>query len=256
MTWAFVTASHLQTEGLSALILWVSEEVGANIEIGTTINALVAKASEPILVIAQKNSASLADIHHAVKLLVEDTQVKACAFETPRILAVTREAWDRAGCADSFAWPKLISEFLARSKELRLFKYYEFVKSPHATAEKAKPVAAAINTPAEKVQVVEEPKEKKNTSLTMQVITEEEVLKLINTAVDDLKSDKNESALKILCQVIPRKTDMPTLYYARAVAEARLGLIKDAKVSLEALLTKDPLHNQGKALLEQLKSAR
>lgn len=77
-------------------------------------------------------------------------------------------------------------------------------------------------------------------------------LQLIESAVAELQKDNNDLALRLLNEAIPLKPDMHILYYARAVAEARLGLTRDAMTSLNVVLAHDSTHEPAKKLLQEL----
>jgi len=87
-------------------------------------------------------------------------------------------------------------------------------------------------------------------------ISERQQISIIEKAVEALQKEQNEAALQLLDQVIPSKQDMPMLYYARAVAQARIGKISEAIISLDTLLERDSNHENGRALLEQLKRVK
>lgn len=81
---------------------------------------------------------------------------------------------------------------------------------------------------------------------------QEEAVRMIEQAIQELNTNNNGPALSLINRVLESKHEMPALYYARAVAEARLGRVSEAVVSLQTLLQKDAGHAAGKQLLEQL----
>lgn len=80
----------------------------------------------------------------------------------------------------------------------------------------------------------------------------ERLVQLINQAVDNLQANRNVEALKILREVVPLKSEMPDLLYAQAVAEARLGMVGEACLSLKTLLNRQPTHQSANNLLRDL----
>ncbi len=72
-------------------------------------------------------------------------------------------------------------------------------------------------------------------------------------AIAALNANQNEEALDILESAIAAAPEMSGLYYGRAIAFARIGLIEQAIDSLNRLLTANPTHTKAQLLLKELR---
>jgi hypothetical protein len=77
---------------------------------------------------------------------------------------------------------------------------------------------------------------------------------LTEVAVSHLQADSNIHALAILRRILKLAPDQTLLYYARAIAAARLHLFNEAEASLTELLNREPTHALGRELLAYCQS--
>ena len=75
---------------------------------------------------------------------------------------------------------------------------------------------------------------------------------LIERAVKQLNLNNNSEALNIFNQASNASPEVDEISYGQAVAQARIGNIKEAVESLKLLLAKYPNHSKGKRLLAEL----
>jgi len=88
-------------------------------------------------------------------------------------------------------------------------------------------------------------------SPTQQKVNSEGIARL-SQGIESLNQNNNLEALNLFKEVLEIAPDQSGVYYAKAIAEARLGQLFESLDSLKALLNLNPNHSQGQRLLEQL----
>jgi len=83
-------------------------------------------------------------------------------------------------------------------------------------------------------------------------LPQDDIMLKIEKAIGMLERNENLAGLRALREVMPLKNDMPMLYYAKAVAETRLGIKNDAIESLKNFLALEPNNQKGIELLDLL----
>lgn len=98
------------------------------------------------------------------------------------------------------------------------------------------------------------PGDRKQTNIvvTNTRIDDQVVINATNEAIALLNSDRNHEALELIEKIVVVRPDLPIVFYARAVAQAKLGMLGEAKASLENLLIAEPSNLEAQNLLAQI----
>jgi len=223
------------------------------------VPAAIGTSSAQVVAITETADYSEELLNGLVKSIVTTKQGQLIYGQvSPRFLIFNREVWQlSANCFQGKTLEELFANFANAVTATRKFYTFEFNCTPQLeTAPAARTRELTAETFRALDTVLSPSVALDSTAAAQAKMGEDEIIASIDMAVQALRENQDQTALVLLNQVIPLKLDMPHLYYARAIAEVRLGKSEEAIQSLNALLIRDPSYAPGKELLEKLQDSR
>lgn len=238
------------------------------------LNTILSKQNWSLVVISMSGDIPAESLERFKALVTKSKSVRAAViWESPATLIFSKTAWDSLGpFASKNQVVDMWKDFIFRGSQLRLFQIFEFnrhpdLKSSHTSKSASReflPTSSsttlatpasfnALNTTLDLRELLPQAPISISTKETLR--SEVEISAKLETAVSELQKENNELALHLINEVIPYRQDMHALYYAKAVAETRLGLKDEALKSLTTLLAKDPSSEEGRKLLKHLQGS-